>query len=86
VNALAKGVAGLHFAEEREHADVAGAYFGHGTKKQDHQQECGYADANEAEKAAAATTTAINNSAPGWIKDRHRSISRCDFRRGGSSV
>ncbi len=36
VNALAQGATGLHFAEKREDADVAGAYFCHGTEQQNH--------------------------------------------------
>jgi hypothetical protein len=78
VNAFTKSVARLHFAEERKHADVAGAYFGYGAKEQNHQQECGNADSNEAQQTASSAA-AVNNFPPSRIKDCHGSFSTLRF-------
>jgi hypothetical protein len=76
VDSLTEGALCLHFAEEGEHADVAGANTGYGTEKEDHKQEGRDTKANKAKQAAAAVSAAtVNYSAASWIENRHRLFS-----------
>ena len=56
-------------AKQSEHADVAGADAGYGTQEQDHEQECGDSQADQAKHSATAATT-VNHSAVCWVEDR----------------
>ena len=73
-------VSPVNLAEEREHADVAGADAGHRTEEQDHEEEGRDSQADQAKQVAAAGRPAVNDSAASWIENRHCIFSRRDSR------
>src|SRR5258708_2719481 len=71
VNSLAQSFAG-DFAEVCHHTHMAGTDPGHGAEEEDHQQECGDSQANQAQQATSPGAATVNNSSASWIKNRHR--------------
>ena len=78
VHALAETLT-RNSSEEREHTHVPCTNSGHGTEQQNHQQESGNAESDQAKHSTATAT--INYSPSSWVKDCHRFLPLAIIRR-----